>query len=175
MRIHGTKRDFAGMEARRKRAAKLFDEGATQAEVARTLRVSAVSAHRWHRLWSRGGAKALRAAGRAGRLPRLSAKQLDGVRAALIEGPQAHGFTAALWTLPRVARLIERQTGVRYHEGHVWKILRGALGFSLQRPARRASQRDEAAIAQWRRRRLPAIKKKPVGGGRGSSSRMKAG
>ncbi len=135
------------MAARRKRAGKMFGEGATQVEVARALSVSAVSAHRWHKSWSQGGAQALRSAGRAGRLPRLNAQQLEQVRAALIEGPQAHGFAAALWTLPRVARLIERFTGVRYHEGHVWKLLRSALGFSLQRPARRASQRDETAVA----------------------------
>lgn len=153
----------------------MFGDGATQAEVSRAMGVSAVSAHRWYQRWSEGGASALRAAGRAGRLPRLNPKQLSAVRAALLEGPQAHGFTASLWTLPRVARLIRRLTGVRYHEGHVWKILRGVLGFSLQRPIRRASQRDEAAIAQWREQRLPAIKKKPAGGRRGSSSRTRAG
>src|SRR6267142_1089593 len=73
------------------------------------------------------------------------------------------GFPTDLWTLPRVATVIERLTGVPYHAGHVWYILRG-LRWSLQRPARQARERDEPAIRQWIASRWPAVKKTPGAG-----------
>jgi len=139
-------------------AARLFAHGATQAEVARTFGVSAQAASSWHRRWRQGGTPALRGAGRAGRRPRLSAAELDAVDQALRKGPAAFGFDTDLWTLGRIAAVIERLTGVGYHPGHVWRILRG-LGWSLQRPARQATERDEEAIARWRAEDWPRIKK----------------
>src|SRR5262245_63790834 len=96
-----------------------------------------------------------------------------GLDGALRRGAPAHGFKTDLWTLPRVAAVIERRTGVRYHPGHVWYLLR-RLNWSLQRPARRARERDETAIRQWVRQRWPAVKKRPAASGPGSSSRTKA-
>jgi len=100
----------------------------------------------------------LRAAGRAGRKPRLDRRQWVRIEAALLRGPTAHGFATNLWTLPRIAAVIARLTGVRYHPAHVWRLLQG-LHWSLQRPARQARERDEAAIRQWRRQRWPQVKK----------------
>ena len=99
----------------------------------------------------------MRGAGRAGRRPRLSQAELEAVAQALRKGPEAFGFDTDLWTLARVAAVIEQLTGVAYHPGHVWRLLR-RLGWSLQRPARRASERDEAAIARWRATEWPRIK-----------------
>jgi transposase len=117
------------------RAAELFRRGRRPAEVARELGVSIQSASEWYRRWSVGGKRALRAAGRAGRLPRLDAHQLARVEQALLKGPAANGFATELWTLPRVAEVIERVTGVRYHPGHVWRILRQQLDPSAPGPA----------------------------------------
>jgi transposase len=127
------------------------------------LGVSIQSASEWYRRWSAGGKTALRAAGRAGRLPRLDADQLARVEQALLQGPTANGFPTELWTLPRVAAVIERVTGVAYHPGHVWRILRQQLGWSRQRPARRATERDDAAIEQWVKQRWPSLKARSVG------------
>ena len=113
-------RDFAGLEERRRQAARLFAKGETQAWVARRLKASRQSVSRWHRQWECGGVEGLRAAGRAGRKPRLSASQLGKVDAALRQGARQQGFRADLWTLPRVATLIERITGEKFHPGHVW-------------------------------------------------------
>jgi transposase len=99
----------------------------------------------------------LRGAGRAGRRPRLSQAELDAVAQALGKGPQAFGFDTELWTLARIAAVIEQLTGVRFHPGHVWRLLR-RLDWSPQRPARRASERDEAEIARWRNEEWPRIK-----------------
>ncbi|MGH9136064.1 MAG: winged helix-turn-helix domain-containing protein, partial [Acidimicrobiales bacterium] len=143
------RRDFGAMEERRKRAARLFARGVTQADVARELEVSRQSVSRWYGDWQAGGTKALKGAGRAGRRPRLSQAQLRAVDRALRKGPGAHGFATELWTLARVAQVIEAETGVAYHPGHVWKILRDQLGWSRQRPAKRAVERNEEAIASW--------------------------
>jgi transposase len=151
------RRDFAGLEQRRLEAARMFAHGATQAEVAHTFGVSAQAASVWYRRWHQGGEAALRGVGRAGRRPRLSAAELEAVEGALRKGPEAFGFDTELWTLGRIAQVIERRTGVRYHPGHVWRLLRG-LGWSVQRPARRAAERDEAEIARWRAEEWPRIK-----------------
>ncbi len=169
----GSRRDFAALEARRYEAARLFARGQSQAAVARTLGATRAAAHRWFHTWQDKGRTALKRAGRAGRKPRLEAPQLARVEAALLKGPAAHGFATELWTLPRVATLIERLTHVRYHPGHVWYILR-RLGWSLQRPTRQARERDEAAIARWKRERWPQVKKTRDGGAPGSSSKTRA-
>src|SRR5512132_3214507 len=151
------RRDFAGLEQRRLEAARMFAHGASRAEVARTFGVSAQAASVWYRRWHGGGEAALRGAGRAGRRPRLSQTELDAVEEALGKGPEAFGFDTELWTLARIAAVIEQLTGVRYHPGHVWRLLR-RQGWSPQRPARRAAERDEAEIARWRAEEGPRIK-----------------
>jgi transposase len=170
-----TRRDFAGMERRRRRAARMFERGASQADVARELEVSRQSVSRWYADWQAGGTKALRAAGRAGRMPRLTKAQLRRVERALRKGPRAHGFGTDLWTLDRVAKVIEAETGVRYHPGHVWKLLRDKLGWTRQRPARRAVERDDEAIARWVAADWPRIKRGPEDAERGSSSKTNRG
>jgi transposase len=159
------RRDFKGMERLRLRAARMFEHGASQAEVARRLDTSRQNAHRWYRKWQQGGRDALRAAGRAGRTPRLDPRQRRMVQRALLQGAQAHGSDSDLWTLKRVAVVIERLTGVRHHPSHVWRILR-AMGWSVQRPARRASERDEQAIARWVANDWPRIRQKRASAGR---------
>lgn len=161
------------LEQRRLRAAGLFAEGVRPAEVARQLGVSRQSATEWHRAWQEEGVRGLRQAERTGRPPRLTTKELKSVQRALLKGPGAYGWRTELWTLQRVADVIAIETGVRYHIGHVWKILRG-LGWSWQKPARRAAERDEEAIVRWVREEWPEIKKSPAGSRLGSSSRTKA-
>ena len=152
------KRDFEAMEKRRLKAARLFGKGKSQAEVVRALGVSRQSVSRWHRAWQREGEAGLEAAGRAGRKPKLTAVQIGQVKQELLRGPLAHGYATILWTLPRIARLIAKLTGVKYHPGHVWRILR-AMDWSLQRPEHRAKERDDEAITRWQKRRWPPRKR----------------
>jgi transposase len=167
------RRNFAALERRRMRAIRLFQQGETQAAVARRLDVSRTTAMRWAQAWEEDGREGLRAAGRAGRKPRLSSDQLHQVEQALLEGPLTFGYATELWTLPRVAELIRRITGVRYHPGHVWRIMR-RLGWSLQKPTTRARERDEEAIQRWVKTTWPAVKKTPRAGGQRSSSSTRA-
>lgn len=167
------RRDRAALEARRREAATLFREGVSQADVAHALKVSRQSVSRWHQQWQAGGLRSLRKSERAGRPPRLTQAQLRKVEKALLKGALANGYPTELWTLRRVAEVIERSTGVSYHQGHVWRILR-RLGWSRQKPARRAAERDEKRIEAWIKEDWPEIKRglsKPVPG---SSSRTKA-
>ena len=165
---------MAALEARRFEAARRFGRGESQAAVARALDVTPMTACRWYQAWAREGRAGLKAAGRLGRKPRLNPRQLARVDLALRRGPPAHGFATDLWTLPRIAEVIERQTSLRFHPGHVWRILR-RLNWSLQRPARQAVERDEGAIRRWVHVRWPVVKKTPGGSAPGSSSRTKAG
>jgi transposase len=105
------RRDFAGLEQRRLEAARMFAHGASQAEVARTFGVSPQAASVWYRRWRQGGEAALHGAGRAGRRPRLQAAELAAVDQALRKGPAAFGFDTDLWTLGRIAQVIEQLTG----------------------------------------------------------------
>jgi transposase len=148
----GVKRDFAALEQRRLQGAKLFAKGVNQAEVARQTGVSRESARRWYQEWQKGGKPALKQAGRAGRKPRLDLAQLEALRRGLKEGPEALGFGIRLWTASRVADLIERQTGHKFHPGHVWRILRG-LGWSCSLMVDRAIQGDEAVVHPWKKGR----------------------
>jgi transposase len=167
------KRDHHELEKRRIRAATMFDKGYSASEVARRLGVGRQSSCRWKNTWEAGGTDALRSKGHAGRKPRLGIQQRGEITAALIQGPEAQGYRTNLWTLPRVARLIKGMTGVDYHPGHVWRLLR-SLGFSCQRPTRRAIERNEQKITFWKQTTWPALKKKPVKKAAPLSSSMKA-
>jgi transposase len=160
----------AAREARRLQAAELFALGRSQAEVARDLGVSRQAVSVWHARFAQGGVDALRSRGPTGPDPKLSAAQLAKVEQALLQGAQANGFDTDLWTLERVAVVITQLTGVRYHPGHVWVILRRRLGWSVQRPERRAMERDEEAIGRWVAHEWPRIKKGPPQNRPGSSS-----
>ena len=148
----------AQLEARRRRAAALLRKGLGVREVARKVDASPSSVSRWKEAVEGGGSQALAAKAQPGRPARLSAQQKEHLLELLLQGPQAHGHANQLWTLARVAQLIETNFDISYHPAHVWKILR-ACGWSAQKPERLARERDEEQIQRWRRRRWPHIKK----------------
>jgi transposase len=142
-------RDRQAFEGVRMQAGALFAAGHSQAQVAHKLGVARQNVSRWHAQWQAGGPEGLRSAGPTGPTPRLSDAQLHAIDQALRQGACAHGFDTDHWTLARVTTVIEQLTGVAYHRGHTWKLLRHRLHYRLQRPARRAIERDEQAIARW--------------------------
>src|SRR5271170_2966816 len=169
------RRDFVALEQRRMRAGAMFERGLSQADVARELGVSRETASQWHAAFRRGGVDSLAGAGRAGRLRKLSEGQLADVELDLSGGPRANGFPTELWTLARVATVIEQVTGVSYSTTQTWVILRERLGWSRQRPAKKALEGNDEAIAAWARDRWPVVKKTPDAGARGSSSKTSRG
>ena len=158
MRPHGSP---AQLEARRLHALSLLQQGLAPVEVARRLGVDRRSVRRWKATARTGGRDAVRARPVPGRPPKLDASDRRRLEQLLLRGAHAAGFATDLWTCPRVATVIRREFGVRYHVDHLGRLLR-RLGWSPQKPERRARERDEAAIRRWLRVELPRVKKEPA-------------
>jgi transposase len=137
-------------EGRRLRAFELKQQGWSQQPIAEALGVSKGAVSQWmKRARDGGGVQALKRHPAPGALPRLSEEQRAKLPELLAQGAQAHGFRGELWTCERVAIVIRRKFGVSYHPAHVSRVVR-ALGLSLQKPQRRAYERDEEAIEHWK-------------------------
>lgn len=147
------------LEVRRLMAGRMLLEGKGVREVSRLSGGAPSSVSRWKQQLEQGGLEALRARPHPGRPSRLTLEQKQTLAGILLQGAPAAGFPTDLWTLSRVTEVIEREFGVKYHPGHVWYILRD-MGWSAQKPERRARERDEEAIAQWREEEWERIKKK---------------
>ena len=147
-------------EWRRLRAWELHQEGWSGKDIAEALAVSRAAVSGWLKRARAGGSEVLRRRPAPGPMPKLTAEQRAELPELLAQGAEAHGFVGDVWTTKRVATVIKRTFGVRYHPAHVSRLLR-RQGLSLQKPARRASQRDEAQIAAWRDDTWPALQAKP--------------
>ena len=150
------------LERRRLRAIALLHEGVQPVEVARRLGVDRRSLRRWRASFEQQGREALAARPAPGRPPKLDRVSRVRLEQLLLRGARACGFATDLWTCPRVAELIRREWGIRYHVDHIGRLLHG-LGWSPQKPERRARERDEQAIARWLRVDWLRIKKKRAG------------
>lgn len=140
----GVQRDFEALEKRRFEAMRLLDQGLNQSEVARRVKVVRQTVARWVRECRQQGVEGLRKAGRAGRKPLLNQTDRKRLEALLLEGTEK-------LTCPRAARLIEREFGIRYHEGHVWKLL-VSLGWSPERPVGEAPGQSAEPARTWRKK-----------------------
>lgn len=149
-------------EKRRREGYRLLRQGQSQATVARTLEVSRETVSRWAERMATGGRKSWRSAGKRGPKARLGVAERAELRRVLKAGAIAAGYPNALWTLPRVAEVIQRQWGVGLGTTQVWRILREQLGWSCQRPERRARERNAAKVATWKRDVWPALRAQAV-------------
>jgi transposase len=156
MRRKGSGREW---ERIRLVAANMFDRGMPPAEAAPLLGVDAQTVRAWRRSYRAGGRAALASRKPPGRPPRLGGAQRERLAGLLLRTPAECGFGRHLWTQQLVADLIEREFGVSYHHDHVGLLL-GRLGFTHQKPARRARERDEGRVEAWRRETWPALLKK---------------
>jgi len=144
------------LERRRRRGVELFEQGERPVNIARFLGVDRSSLYRWRKTAAHGP-EALAARPQPHRPPSLSMAQLGQLETLLAQGAAAHGWPNQLWTTARVAQLIERHFKIRYHHDHVGRFLRQRLGWSVQKPMRRARERDEAAILRWQSQEFPRI------------------
>lgn len=151
------------LERRRRQAMAMLERGMTPAAVARALGTSRASVTRWRQAVEAGGQEALAPKPHPGGKSRLTVGQRKRLIRMLLQGPRKHGYGTELWTLARVAEVIAVTFGVEYHPSAVWHILR-AMGWSCQKPERRARERDEQAIRRWRQVDWPRIKKRPKNG-----------
>ena len=145
---------------KRLRAGRMLLTGKRPAEVALVVGVARQTVYTWKRLLDEGGIEALRAVPGRGRPAKLDEVQLEAVRLAVLQKPTEHGFGTDLWTLKRVGSVIKRLHGVQFGQTQIWRIL-GALGFSAQKPEKRAIERNEKGVRSWKRSTWPALKKKP--------------
>ena len=147
-------------EAARKRVrvGRMLKSGKSPTEIARAVGVARQTVHAWKAILEGGGLDALRDVPESGRPSRLDETERAAMRQMLLQSPTAHGFGTELWTLKRVGVLIKRKFGIVYGKTQVWRIL-GALGFSPQKPEKRAIERNEDAVQDWKRRTWPAPKK----------------
>ena len=148
-----------GLEERRRRAAKLFRKGYSQAEVARHFGVSREAARKWYDTWKKRGWKGLAATEKSGRPPKLTEAKQKKVERALLRGPGSFGYHTDIWTLERITEVIQKVAKVSYHPGHVWRILL-SMGWSSHKPETRARERDEKAIKYWREVTWPRLQKR---------------
>ena len=146
------------LEQRRRRAAELLRRGLTVVDVAAAVGSSTSSVCRWKQALADYGPVGLAAKPVPGRPRKLQKRQCQKLVDLLLRGAMAYGYPNELWTLKRIARVILREFGVRYHPNHVWRVLR-ELRWSCQVPERQALQRDERAIEHWKRYKWPHIKK----------------
>ncbi len=152
-------------------AAELIEAGASDREVARHFRVSRMSANRWRRTLAAGGRAALVSKGAGGAKCRLTARQLRELETLLDAGPAVHGWGEdQCWTLARITEVVHRRFGVDYTLAGM-DLLLHRIGWSVQVPARRAAERDEARIAAWREETWPVVKEPRRTWAAGSSSK----
>jgi transposase len=160
MRPPGSPQD---LERRRLRAIVLLKQGHPPVEVARLVGCDRRSVRRWNATFRKSGDNGLKARPAPGRPSGLDEKARRHLEKALLRGAKTAGFATDLWTCPRVARLIHDRFGIRYHVDHIGRLLH-ALGWSPQKPQRRAVERDEDEIHRWVKEEWPRVKKTPRAG-----------
>ena len=144
------------MARRRARGLALQKVGKRTKEIAETLKVTPRSVRRWQEEARHSGHKrTVRPVGRPMKLAKEKIKQLE---KALDKGAYAFGYAEDYWTLDRIGQVIWQLFEVRYHPSAVWHVL-GRMGWSCQRPQRRALQRDDEAVEKWKEQEFPRIKK----------------
>ncbi len=145
-------------EKQRFRAARLFKKHLPQAEIARKLQVTPAAVSYWHVEWKKHGQEGLKSKGHPGFESILTDKDRKRFKQAVLKGPLAYGYETNFWTLSRLSAVMKKVTGIKFSDVWTWHIVR-ELGFTPQKPRVLAAERDEEAIAAWKKKRLPGLKK----------------
>jgi transposase len=143
------------LERRRMQAVQAVADGEPRKTVAKVLGVHIKTVSRWVRAARAPGG--LAAKRHPGPTPGLSDTDLTRLAELLVQGAKAHGWHNQLWTAARVAQLIEREFDIRYHPEHVRAILKRRLGWTSQKPRRKARERNDKEVARWLDDEFPRI------------------
>src|SRR3989338_4055963 len=146
------------LEKRRRLAVRLLNQGRTYEAVCKEVNASVSSLVRWRQAYEKKGRAGLKPKPHPGRPSRLSEKQKKTLVRILVDGPLKAGYSTDLWTLKRIGQVIRKHFGVRYSISNLWSLMKG-LGWSCQKPEKRARERKEKAIRHWKRYIWPHIKK----------------
>lgn len=147
-------------EVLRRRCVELSQAGWQQLAIAQAFGLTQPWVSRTLKKYREQGATALQEGKRTGAPTRLSVEQLSQLVIELKKGAEYHGFSGAVWTRPRVNEVVKKLFGVSYDPSQIGRILK-KVGWSRQKPQRKASQQDPQAVAQWGEERLPELKKSP--------------
>jgi transposase len=147
---------------RRRRSLSLLDEGFSLHEVARRVGCHASSVMRWRDEYEKRGEESFAVRFSPGRPPRLTERHLKRLGSLLLKGAVANGYRTEIWTTKRIAEVIAREWRVRYHPDHIGRLM-AKLGWTHQKPTRRAAERNEEAIRRWVSEEWPRVKKTPLG------------
>ncbi len=145
-------------EKRRLKAGKMFTRGISQAEIARKLGVTPAAANQWHKAWSKSGNEALKSSGVPEPDSKLTDEKRKAFKKSILRGPEAFGYETNLWTLPRLRAVMKKVNKIDFSDVWIWHIVRD-LGFTPQKPQVKSKQRNEEAIAGWKTKTLPGLKK----------------
>src|ERR1700722_15324769 len=156
MRTHGSALE---LEKVRMFAANMFEQGLLSKSISQSLKVDVQMVRRWRRIHNVSGRAGLASHKHPGSKPRLNPQQRERLAELLLLTSIQCGFERYLWTTSLIAELIQREFNVSYHRDTIGFLLRD-LGFSWQKPACRARERDEVRIEAWRREVWPEILKK---------------
>lgn len=143
------------LEARRIAAGRLFARGKTAYYVEKKFGISSTTSREWRKRWNNGTLHAQK----QGRVSKLTDAQKRRLSSRILKGPEAAGWKTQLWTLGRITALIRKTERVFYRPRSVWHLMH-ELGFSCQKPSRRAKERDEKAIAEWKQTAWPKLLKR---------------
>lgn len=142
----------------RMKAGKLFRKGVSQVEVARRLKATPAAVSYWHTAWKKKGVRGLKSTGHTGFASKFTKEKRMLFKDAILRGPLMYGYETDLWTVPKLSAVLRKVSGFRCSDVWTWHIVRG-LGFTPQKPQVKAKERDEKAIAEWKTKTLPGLKK----------------
>ncbi len=151
-------RDHKALERRRLAAGKLFGKGVSQYKVAKHFNVSTAAANQWHKAWKAKGEDGLLSQGNSGFSSVYTAEKKKGLKSLILEGPKKCGYATDFWTVERISDMARAKLGVKLQTTQTWRTVI-SLGFSCQKPERRAKERNERAIKEWRITTFPRLKK----------------
>lgn len=142
-------RDHKALERRRMAAGRMFGRGMSQYRVAKRFKVSTAAANQWHKSWIAKGEDGLVSKGDPGFASAYTKEKKDNLKSLILKGPKKCGYDTDFWTVQRIAYAASKKLGIKLHITQTWRTII-SLGFSCQKPERRAKERNERAIREWR-------------------------
>lgn len=145
-------------EVLRRRCVELKETGWKQKDIASALGMTEGWVSQTLRKYRELGSDGLLARKPPGSQPKLTSEQLSQLVEELAHGAVSHGFPGHIWTRARVNELIGRLFGVSYDPTQVGRILK-KVGWSLQKPTKKARQQDKLKVQKWRKGTVAELKK----------------
>ena len=151
-------RDRKELERRRITAGRMFASGTSQYRVAQYFGVSTAATNQWYKAWKKHGKDGLKSKGPPGFSSKLTEKKKKKLKKLILAGPKKSGYLTDFWTIDRIRAVAKKKLGINLGYTRIWTTVI-ALGFSCQKPTRRAKERNENAIADWKQNTFPKLKK----------------